>query len=117
MSTPESQLKLTAEVRDMYERCQALRSSVAAVNVAQHQFILDLDMFILATGLAEEVGLSVRSWTKWIKAWDAKLTRAEVFVEGKQIEYGVTNEPKPKPVTVVEVVAEPEPEESKNEPN
>ena len=87
-----AQEKILAETRALYQRYQELKQAVAAVNVTTHQFITDLDMFILATGIVEEVGISQRSWAKWNKEWDARLRKAEVFVEGKQIEYGVSPE-------------------------
>jgi hypothetical protein len=102
----ESQLKLEAEIRALYSRYQALKSEVAAVNATTHLFITELDLFIVATGIAEKVGLSLRSWSKWNKTWNDLLKKAEVFVEGKKLEYGITEETQPEP--------QPEPEESAN---
>lgn len=91
MST-KSELKLIEATKALYERYRALKASVEAVDASQHPFITDLDLFILATEIADCIGLSQRSLVKWNNEWDARLQKAEVYVEGKQIEYGITPE-------------------------
>lgn len=82
----DAKLKIEQEIRESYERYQVVKDEAVRVAVASHKFVTDLDMFVLATGIAEEVGLSNRSWTKWLKRWVEMLQRAEVFIEGKGLE-------------------------------
>jgi len=91
----KNELKIIETVKALYKRYQRLKVAVDAVDASKHQFVTDLDLFILATGIAEDIGLSQRSMVKWTQAWEVRLSRAEVYVEGKQIEYGIVVTPEP----------------------
>ncbi len=82
----DAKLKIEQEIRASYERYKVIKDAAGEVVAGSHKFVTDLDMFVLATGIAEEVGLSNRSWTKWLKRWASILQRAEIFIDGKGLE-------------------------------